>query len=95
MELLYHRLRWPVKCIVNYVVYAAEVIDSIHDIINLNGFVRDADGVCLKDVSGLLVGQTAAFDMVRIVSKVDPGMDTMVASITPCPRQIPNSGSRR
>ena len=56
---------------VNDVVYAAEVIDSLHDIINLHGFVRDADGVCLKDVSGLVMGQTAAFDMVRIISKVD------------------------
>ena len=53
---------------VNDVVNAAEVIDSLHDIINLNGFVRDADGVCLKYVSGLFMGQTAAFDMVRIVS---------------------------
>ena len=55
---------------VNDVVYAAEVIGSLHDIINLHSFVRDADGVCLKDVSGLLVGQTAAFDMVRVVSQV-------------------------
>ena len=56
---------------VNDVVYAAEVIGSLHDIINLNSFVRDADGVCLKDISGLFMGQTTAFDMVRVVSKVD------------------------
>ena len=56
---------------VNDVVYAAEVIGSLHDIINPYRFVRDADGVSLKDISGLLMGQTAAFDMVRIVSQVD------------------------
>ena len=55
---------------VNDVVYAAEVIDSLHDIINLHSFVRDADGVCLKDIAGLFLGQTTAFDMVRVVSKV-------------------------
>ena len=56
---------------VNDVVNAAEVIGSLHDIINLHSFVRDADGVCLKDISGLFMGQTTALDMVRIISKVD------------------------
>ena len=53
---------------VNDVVYAAEVIGSLQDVINPYSFVRAADSVCLKDISGLIMGQTTAFDMVRIVS---------------------------
>jgi hypothetical protein len=46
------------------------MIDSLYDVIHVDGTVRDADGVGLKDVARLVVRQSAALDVVRVIGQV-------------------------
>jgi len=41
---------------VNDIVNAAEMVDRLYNIIHVDGIVRNADGVCFKDIARLLVG---------------------------------------
>ena len=56
---------------VNDVVNAPEVVGSLNDIIYVYGFISDAYGVGLEDVSRLLVGEFAALDVVGVVGEVN------------------------
>ena len=56
---------------VNDVIYAAEVVGSFNDIVHVHRFICDADCVGFKDVSGLLVCEFAAFDVVGVVCEVN------------------------
>ena len=49
---------------VNDVIYAAEVVGSFNDIVHVHRFICYADCVGFEDVSGLLVCEFAAFDVV-------------------------------
>ena len=55
---------------VNDVVDAAEVVGGFYDVVNVHRFIGDADSVCLKDVSCLLVSELAALNMVGVVCEV-------------------------
>ena len=54
-------------------VDAAEVIGRLDDVIDVDALVADADRVGLENISGLLMRQTAPFDMVGVVGEVDLG----------------------
>lgn len=56
---------------VNDVIDAAEVVGCLNDIIHVHRFICDADCVGFKDVSGLLVGELAAFDVIGVVCEVN------------------------
>lgn len=83
-----HRLRRLVKGMVNNVVYAAEMVSGLDDVIDSYCFVCDADGVSLKDISGLVMSQAAALDVVRVVCQVylstvvDASLDPSILLLT-------------
>lgn len=52
-------------------VDAAEVVRGFEDIVHAQRFALDAHRVGLEDVAGLVVGQPAALDVVRVVGEVD------------------------
>lgn len=52
-------------------VDAAEVVRGFENVIHAQRFALDAHRVGLEDVAGLVVGQPAAFDVVRVVGEVD------------------------
>lgn len=52
-------------------VDAAEVVRGFEDIIHTQRFALDAHRVGLEDMARLVVGQPAAFDVIRVVGKVD------------------------
>ena len=64
-------------------VDASEVVGRFHDIIDIHAFVRDANGIGLKDETRLLVCQPAPLDVVGIVGEVDLG--TMIDSTSNLP----------
>lgn len=61
------RLRGPVDDRVD----AAEVVRGFEDIVYTQRLALDAHRVGLEDMAGLVVGQPAAFDVVRVVGEVD------------------------
>ena len=56
---------------VNDVIYAPEVVGCLNDIIHVHRFVCDADCVGLEYISGLFVGELAAFDVIGVVCEID------------------------
>lgn len=52
-------------------VDAAEVVRGFENVIHAQRLAFDAHRVGLEDMAGLVVGQPAAFDMVRVIGKVD------------------------
>ena len=71
MELLDEHFCQFLFCVVYDIVYAAEVVDSLHDIIHVNSVVRHADSVCFEDIACLLVRQTTALNMILVVCQVN------------------------
>ena len=57
--------------VVNDIVYATEVVGGLNDIVYVDGLIRYADGIGFEDVACLLVGQTAALDVVGVVRQID------------------------
>ena len=71
MKLLSKGLRhWHIR-MVNDVVYATEMINCLNNVIHIDGLISHPDGICLKDISCLIMSQTATFDMVRIVGHIN------------------------
>lgn len=52
-------------------VDAAEVIGRLYYVVHIHCRVSDADGIGFKNIAGLVVGQTAAFDVVGIIGQVN------------------------
>jgi len=40
------------------------VIGSLNNVVYINNFIGDADGACLKNMAGLLVGKAATFNVI-------------------------------
>lgn len=57
-------------------VDAPEVVGGLDNVVHVHCLVGDADGIGLKDVTRLVVGQPAALDMVGVVGKVN--LDTVI-----------------
>ena len=51
-------------------VNATEVIDGLHNVVYVDGLLRHANGVGLKDVTSLLMRQSATFYMVGVIGQV-------------------------
>ena len=51
-------------CVLNNHIDTAEMICRFNHIINIENFIFHADRICFKNISGLIVSQTAAFDVV-------------------------------
>lgn len=71
VEFLHKILRKFFRGMVYHEIDTVEMIHGFHDVINVDGLVGDADGVGFKDVSGLVVCEFAAFNVVGIVGEVD------------------------
>ena len=52
-------------------IYTAEVVRCFDDIVHIDGFICNTDGVGLKDVSRLIMRQSAAFDVVGIIRQIN------------------------
>ena len=63
---------------VDNIVDATEMIDRLHNIVDASVFGGDAESIGFEDITGLLFCQTASFDMVRVVGKINlcPMIDT-------------------
>ena len=59
-----------------YIINTTEMIHRLHDVINIDRFIGNADGVRLIDVSGLLMRQEAPLYMIGIICKIN--LRTMV-----------------
>ena len=70
MKLLDKILSQSLVCMVNDVVYTTEMINSLDDIIHIDGAVCDANSVRLKDILRLVMCQFAALDMIGVVSQI-------------------------
>ena len=71
VELLDMRLGDLVCCMIDDIIDTTEVIDCLHNIIYRGVLGCDAKRIGLEDVSRLLFGQFAAFDMVGVVGQVN------------------------
>lgn len=59
-----------VCCMVDNIIYTAEVIHGFHNIINTRIFGRYAKRVCFKDKACLLFSQPATLYVVGVICKV-------------------------
>ena len=73
VNLLNQRLSQFVAGTVDDEVDATEMVCRLHNVIDVDTLIRNADGVRLKDEPGLFVGQTAALDVVGVIGEVDLG----------------------
>ena len=64
VQMLDKIFRQPAVCIVYDVVYAPEMIDCLHYVIHIHGFISNAYRIGLKYISCLIVSKSAAFNMV-------------------------------
>ena len=55
---------------VNDVVYTAEVVGGLNNVVHVNGFICNSYSIGFKDESCLLVGEFAAFNVVGVVCEV-------------------------
>ena len=76
VQMLDPLLAQPQLRAVDDLVNTAEMIGRFDDIVHADALVGDADGVGFKDIAGLVVGETAALDMVGIVGQFD--LDFMI-----------------
>ena len=76
VKLLNETFRQRFFCMVDDLVDYTEVIYGFNDIIYINCCIADANRVCLKNIACLVVGQTAAFYVVGVISQVN--LRTMV-----------------
>ncbi len=76
MKLLNEYLGQSCISLFNDTIDTAEVVSSLNNIIHLNSVVCDADGVSLKDIPCLVVGQTATLDVVGVIGEIY--LDTMI-----------------
>ena len=64
-------LRQPLFRMVDDIVNTTEMVHRLHNIIHIDRIVSNANGVSLKDIACLVVGQTATLDMVGVIGQVD------------------------
>ena len=57
--------------VLNDHVNATEMVRRFNHIIHIEDFIFHADGIGFKNISGLIVGQTAALDVVGIVCQIN------------------------
>ena len=63
--------RQRLRGVINDQVDAAEMVGGLHHIIYIDTLALKAKGVRLEDITGLVVGEAAALDMVRVVGHID------------------------
>jgi hypothetical protein len=52
-------------------VDALEVVYGFHNVIHIHGFPCDTDGIRFEDIARLIVGKTAALNVVGIIGQFD------------------------
>ena len=52
---------------INNLIDTTEMISCLNDIIYIEDFFFYSNSICLKYISCLIVGQTAAFDMIGVI----------------------------
>ena len=62
--------------LIDDIVNGAEMVCCLDDVIDVNRIVSDSYCVCLKYISGLVMGQTTALYMVRVVCQIN--LDAMI-----------------
>ena len=76
VQLLNERFCQFRSCLFNDTVETAEVVSRLNDIIHINSFVSNADGVCLEDIPCLIVGQAATLNVVGVIGEIN--LDTVI-----------------
>ena len=70
----------------DYLMYgelASEMIDCFNNIIHIHNFILNSNGIRFKNISGLIMGQAAAFHMIRIICQFDLNL-MIYSSRYPC-----------
>lgn len=62
--------------IINYIVDGAEMIGGLDNVVYVDGLGSYPDGIGLKYIACLVVGQTATLYMIGVVGEVD--LDTVI-----------------
>ena len=52
-------------------IYAAKVVDGLENVVYVNRCITDANCICLKDLTCLVVRQTTALHVVGVIRQVD------------------------
>lgn len=73
VEFFDETLRKSVLRPVNDQVYAAEMVRSLDNVVNIDAAIRDTYGVGFENVPGLLMGEPAALYMVGAVGEINLG----------------------
>ena len=73
MELFNHAFGNFAVGVFDNVIDATKMIGRFDDVVDFDAviFFEDADGVRLVDIAGLVLGETTAFDMIRVIGEVD------------------------
>ena len=71
MQLLDELLRQGRPSPIDHQIDAAKVIGRLDDIVHIHRRIGNADGVRLKNIPGLIVGQAAALHMIGVVGQID------------------------
>ena len=77
-------LRQSCFCMINNHVNAPEVICRFDHIIHIQHIFFYTDGVGFKDISGLIVGQAAAFNMIGVICQVNLCLMVNTTGIRTC-----------
>ena len=59
------------------------MIDCFNNIIHIHNFILNSNGIRFKNISGLIMGQAAAFHMIRIICQFDLNL-MIYSSRYPC-----------
>ena len=54
---------------INHHINTAKMIGSLNNIIYIEHPLVCTYGICLKNIAGLIMGQTTALDMIRMISQ--------------------------
>ena len=69
--------------IIDDIVDTAEVVNCFNNVVNIDGFIGNANGVRLKDIACLIVRQATTFYMIGVISQVN--LCTMIdTTLQPC-----------
>jgi len=71
VEFLDDGFRKTVFGVVNDVVNTAEVVGGLHNVVHIDAVFRYANRVGFENVSGLLMGEPAALDVVGVLGQVN------------------------
>ena len=71
MKLFDKGFAWSIGETVNHHVDTFEMVGCFHDIVDLHGSFGNADGIRFKNISRLVMGETASLNVVGVIGQVN------------------------